>query len=90
VPDYAGGEGLSPSAAWAGVNRGTATTAIENIARVNHLTANLLMHFSRFALGRFHTEALLLEQPRPRNIPGQRCFLNDPGVAGVPRITSRT
>jgi hypothetical protein len=41
-----GGEGVSSLAACAGVNNGAATSAIENIARVKILIANLLIHRS--------------------------------------------
>jgi hypothetical protein len=75
VPDDAGGEGLSSPEACAGVSRGTAISAIVNIASVKSLIANLFIHRSRFSVRSCCTRALRLEHPDDQNIPEPSGFI---------------
>src|ERR1700730_2382104 len=68
----AGGDGLSPPAAWAAVSSGTAVSAITNIASVQSLIQILLIRRSRLPRGQSYTEPRLFEHPAHRNIPGRR------------------
>jgi uncharacterized membrane protein YkoI len=60
------------------VNSGAAVTAIENIASVMTLVANLFMHFSWFPYWRSTRGCHGIEPPTVSNIPGfSRLFLED-------------
>src|ERR1700681_3262860 len=71
-PD-AGGAGLSSPAAWADGSRGTAISAIENIASVNSLIANLLMRVSQWSNPT--PKPVDLNTRRNRTFPGNGLYL---------------